>query len=71
MDRWKIEFSKPEEGDEEEEGDPIPCNIINNYFSIGVVSEAVLPVCKCCLSFGVILKNKELSFLAVGCFHSS
>ncbi|XP_078334100.1 diacylglycerol kinase beta-like [Crassostrea virginica] len=36
MDRWKIEFSKPEEGDEEEEGDPIPCNIINNYFSIGV-----------------------------------
>lgn len=38
MDRWKIEFSKPEEGEEEEEGDPIPCNIINNYFSIGVVS---------------------------------
>lgn len=36
MDRWKIEFSKPEEGEEEEEGDPIPCNIINNYFSIGV-----------------------------------
>ena len=57
MDRWKIEFSKPEEGDEEEEGDPIPCNIINNYFSIGVVSETVLPDCKCCLSFGVILKK--------------
>ncbi|XP_060068820.1 diacylglycerol kinase beta-like isoform X2 [Ylistrum balloti] len=35
MDRWQIEFSKPEEG-EEEEGDPIPYNIINNYFSIGV-----------------------------------
>ncbi|XP_052092991.1 diacylglycerol kinase beta-like [Mytilus californianus] len=35
MDRWKIDFSKPEEG-EEEEGDPIPYNIINNYFSIGV-----------------------------------
>lgn len=41
MDRWKIEFSKPEEGEEEEEGDPIPCNIINNYFSIGVVSTCI------------------------------
>ncbi len=39
MDRWQIEFSAPETG-EEEQGDPIPCNIINNYFSIGVVSFA-------------------------------
>ena len=37
MDRWQIEFSAPDSG-EEEQGDPIPCNIINNYFSIGVVS---------------------------------
>ena len=34
LDRWHIEFSAPEAG---EEADPIPCNIINNYFSIGVV----------------------------------
>jgi len=43
MDRWQIEFSPPPAVDLEqpdgivaERADPVPCNIINNYFSIGV-----------------------------------
>jgi len=41
MDRWKIEISSSE--NENERGDPIPSNIFNNYFSIGVVSS--LSIC--------------------------
>jgi len=45
IDRWHIEFSPPPpppvdseqtDGASAEHADPVPCNIVNNYFSIGV-----------------------------------
>lgn len=36
LDRWQISLSNMSEDDRK--GDPMPYNIINNYFSVGVVS---------------------------------
>ena len=38
LDRWQIDVTEDPSVDPKEIGDPIPYNIINNYFSVGVVS---------------------------------
>lgn len=38
LDRWQIDVTETKTADPLEIGDPIPYNIINNYFSVGVVS---------------------------------
>ena len=38
LDRWQIDVTEDPSIDPKEIGDPIPYNIINNYFSVGVVS---------------------------------
>jgi len=48
LDRWHIQFSNSGDG-EEEKGDPIPCNIFNNYFSIGVVSTVLYELMIVCV----------------------
>jgi ferredoxin len=50
MDRWKIEVSEQKD-DGSHPGDPIPYNIINNYFSVGVVRTVSCTTCNICVFY--------------------
>lgn len=44
MDRWSLQVIPADMADE---GDPVPNDIINNYFSVGVVSALLFPLDGC------------------------
>lgn len=67
MDRWSIQVITDEN---EEKGDPVPYEIINNYFSIGVVSFLELFHTQEEVYFPVFVSSFfHLCIVSTGCLH--
>ncbi|KAF0305191.1 Diacylglycerol kinase beta [Amphibalanus amphitrite] len=57
MDRWRIEVSDSRMQEDDPPGEPIPYNIINNYFSIGVCDGVSLDLANGPSLQGILLLN--------------
>lgn len=66
MDRWSVQVITDEN---QEKGDPVPYEIINNYFSIGVVSFRNVSHKMKCVFFRFVFGSFLCCVVLTGCLH--